>query len=75
MKPHLFEHGGISFRIDFHGNELGWEGRLFIEGHPTLQVVRVLNMTGTSEDEARRTIVKGCEALAADTPWSDVTKS
>jgi hypothetical protein len=74
VEPYRFQHDGVSFRIDFHGNELGWEGRLFIEEHPTLQVVRVLNVCGASEDEARRAIVRGCEAIAATTPRPDIAK-
>lgn len=74
MKPHLFEHAGVSFRVEFQKIELGWAGRLFIEGHPTLQVVKVLNAFGLSQGEAHRTIVKGCEAIALNTPWPDVAK-
>jgi hypothetical protein len=74
MEPHLFQRDGVSFRIEFHRTEFGLEGRLFIEGHPTLQVVRVLNVCGLSQSEARSTIVRGCEAMAATTPWPDVAK-
>jgi len=74
VEPYRFQHDGVSFRVNFYENELGWGGRLFIEGHPTLQVVRVLNVCGASEDEARRAIVTGCEAIAANTPQLDVAR-
>lgn len=74
MEPHVFQRDGVSFRIEFQGTEFGWEGRLFIEGHPTLQVVRVLNACGLSQSEARSTIVRGCEAMAADLPGLDAAK-
>ena len=74
MEPHLFQRDGVSFRIEFRGTQFGCEGRLFIEGHPTLQTVRILNASGLSQDEARHTIVRGCEAIAANAPWPDVAK-
>ncbi|GEP07020.1 hypothetical protein [Methylobacterium oxalidis] len=74
MEPHVFQRDDVTFRIEFQGTEFGWEGRLFIEGHPTLQVVRVLNVCGLSQNEARSTIVRGCEAMAADIQAPDATK-
>ncbi|GEP06778.1 hypothetical protein [Methylobacterium oxalidis] len=74
MEPHVFQRDGVSFRIEFQGAEFGWEGRLFIEGHPTLQVVRVLNACGLSKGEARSTIVRGCEAMAAEIQRSDAAR-
>ncbi|GEP10983.1 hypothetical protein [Methylobacterium gnaphalii] len=65
MDPHRFEHDGNSYEVLFERTPEGWVARIRCEDDDTVQVMAFPNGVGFDPENARGSLIAGCQAAVA----------
>ncbi|WP_375455057.1 hypothetical protein [uncultured Methylobacterium sp.] len=74
MEPHRIEQDGTAYAVAFERTSDGWVARIRRESDGATHVVAFADGVGYAADDARASLIAGCEAAVGRLPWAPRTK-